>query len=73
MYAKAFMVLDDNGRLTGVRTAQQYLYDRYTCHLLSSTLQYHPQYDTERPYFEHRPGMLTDNGRQHCPYARTES
>jgi len=26
-------------------------------------LQYHPQYDTERPCFERRSDMLTDKGR----------
>lgn len=68
MYAKSFMALDGNGRLIGARTAQQYPYDRYACHLCGSVLQYHPDYDTERPYFEHRPGMLTDNGQQYCPF-----
>jgi hypothetical protein len=33
MYAKSFIALDGNGRLTGARTAQRYPYDRYTCHL----------------------------------------
>ncbi|EPA7335174.1 putative zinc ribbon protein [Escherichia coli O13,129, 135:H26] len=73
MYAKSFMALDGNGRFTGARTAQQYPYDRHTCHLCGSTLRYHPEYDTERPYFEHRSDMLTDNERQHCPYVRPES
>ena len=72
MYAKSFIALDGNGRLTGARTAQRYPYDRYTCHLCGSALQYHPEYDTERPYFEHQSGMLTDNGRLHCPYVRPE-
>ena len=73
MYAKSFIALDGNGRLTGARTAQRYPYDRYTCHLCGSALQYHPEYDTERPYFEHRSDMLTDNGRQHCPYVNLEA
>lgn len=72
MYAKSFLALDGNGRLTGARTAQRYPYDRYTCHLCGSALQYHPDYDAGRPYFEHRSGMLTDNGRQYCPYVRPE-
>ncbi|MGX5022257.1 putative zinc ribbon protein [Enterobacter sp. UPMP2060] len=72
MYAKSFLALDGNGRLTGARTAQQYPYDRYTCHLCGSALQYHPNYDSGRPWFEHRSGMLTYNGRQHCPYVRPE-
>lgn len=68
MYAKSFIALDGNGRLTGARTAQRYPYDRYTCHLCGSALRYHPEYNTERPFFEHRSDTLTDNGRQHCPY-----
>lgn len=72
MYAKSFIALDGNGRLTGARTAQRYPYDRYTCHLCGSALRYHPEYKTERPYFEHQTDMLTDNGRLHCPYVRPE-
>ena len=72
MYAKSFIALDGNGRLTGARTAQRYPYDRYTCHLCGSALRYHPEHHTERPYFEHRSVMLTDNGRQHCPYVRPD-
>lgn len=53
MYAKSFIALDGNGRLTEARTAQQYLHDRYTCHLCGSALRYHPEYNTERPFFEH--------------------
>lgn len=44
MYAKSFIALDANGRLTGARTAQQYPYDRYTCHLCGSALRHHPEY-----------------------------
>ncbi|BBJ57071.1 hypothetical protein EAS17NKHM_004670 [Enterobacter asburiae] len=40
MYAKSFIALDGNGRLTGARTAQQYPYGRYTCHLCGTTLRY---------------------------------
>ncbi|MBJ9203275.1 hypothetical protein I5480_09430 [Citrobacter sp. FDAARGOS_156] len=72
MFAKSFMALDGNGRLTGARTAQTAPYDRYTCHLCGSTLQYHPEYQTERPWFEHRPDALMENGRQHCPYVNPE-
>lgn len=68
MYAKSFIALDGNGRLTGARTAQTAPYDRYTCHLCGSVLQYHPEYITERQWFEHRPDDLTENGLQHCPY-----
>nr|WP_276591197.1 hypothetical protein [Enterobacter cloacae] len=32
IYAKSVSALDGNSRLTGARTAKQYLYDRYTCH-----------------------------------------
>lgn len=73
MFAKSFMALDGNGRLTGARTAQQYPYDRYTCHLCDSALQFHPEYRTERPWFEHHAALLTDNGRQHCPYVKPEA
>ncbi|EGF4729981.1 hypothetical protein ICG09_005215, partial [Escherichia coli] len=47
MYAKSFIALDGNGRLTGARTAQAEPYAHYTCHLCGSALRYHPQYDTE--------------------------
>lgn len=70
MYAKSFLALDGNGRLTGARTAQAAPYDRYTCHLCGSALQYYPEYQTERPWFEHRRDALTENGRRHCPYVR---
>lgn len=72
MYAKSFIALDGNGRLTGARTAQTAPYDHYTCHLCGSALQYHPEYQTERPWFEHRHDTLTENGRQHCPYVNPE-
>lgn len=72
MYAKSFMALDGNGRLTGARTAQTAPYDHYTCHLCASALYYHPEYDTERPWFEHQTATLSDNGRQHCPYVKPE-
>ena len=73
MYAKSFMALDGNGRLTGARTAQTAPYDRYTCHLCDSVLQYRPEYETARPWFGHNDGGLTENGRQHCPYVNPES
>lgn len=72
MYAKSFLALDGNGRLTGARTAQTAPYDHYTCHLCGSDLLYHPEYDTERPWFEHRHVGLTENGRQYCPYVNPE-
>ncbi|EPJ9763607.1 putative zinc ribbon protein [Citrobacter freundii] len=72
MYAKSFKALDGNGRLTGARTAKTAPYDRYTCHLCGSALQYHPEYQAERPWFEHQPDALTENGRQHCPYVKPD-
>ncbi|EMD2738623.1 hypothetical protein VQ097_000404 [Enterobacter hormaechei] len=72
MYAKSFKALDGNGRLIGARTAQTAPYDRYTCHLCGSMLQYHPEYDTERPWFEHISHNMTENGQQHCPYAKPD-
>lgn len=68
MNAKSFMALDGNGCLMGARTAQTPPYDCYTCHLCGSPLQYHPEYQTERPWFEHRYDELIENGRQHFPY-----
>ena len=47
MFAKSFIALDGNDRLTGARTAQTAPYDRYTCHLCHSALKYHPEYDTD--------------------------
>ncbi|EJC4647947.1 hypothetical protein MY092_005437 [Salmonella enterica] len=72
MYAKSFIALDGNGRLTAARTAQTAPYDRYTCHLCGSTLQYHPEYQTERPWFEHATSGLTGDG-QHCPYVNPDT
>lgn len=72
MYAKSFIALNGNGRLTGAHTAQTAPYDRYSCHLCGSPLQYHPEYQTERPWFEHWPDALTENGRQYCPYVNPE-
>jgi len=69
MYAKSFIALDGNGRLTGARTAQAAPYANYTCHLCGSALRYHPQYETELPWFEHTDDRLTEHGQQ-CPYVR---
>lgn len=71
MYAKSFIALNGNGRLTGARTAQTAPYDRYNCHLCGSALQYHPKYETNRPWYEHIEHGLTDNGFRHCPYVNT--
>ncbi|MCV4691100.1 zinc-ribbon domain-containing protein, partial [Escherichia coli] len=65
------LALDGNGRLTGARTAQTAPYAHYTCHLCGSALRYHPQYDTERPWFEHTDDGLTEHAQQ-CPYVRPE-
>lgn len=46
MFAKSFLALDGNGRLIGAHTSQTAPYDRYTCHLCGSILQYHPEYGT---------------------------
>lgn len=72
MYAKSFLALDGNQRLTGAITAQLYPYDHYTCHLCGSPLVFHPEWGTNRPWFEHSWDELTDNGRQHCPYVQLE-
>ncbi|ROK47800.1 hypothetical protein BFD52_23085 [Escherichia coli] len=66
MYAKSFLALDSNGRLTGARTVQAAPYAHYTCHLCGSALRYHPQYDTELPWFEHTDDRLTEHGFDHC-------
>lgn len=73
MFAKSFLALDGNGRLAGARTAQTAPYDRYTCHLCNSALEYHPEYDTERPWFQHTETGLTDNGQHHCPYVNQDT
>ncbi len=43
MYAKSFIALDDNRRLTGAIIAQIYPYDHYSCHLSGSALIFHPE------------------------------
>jgi hypothetical protein len=73
MFAKSFIALDGNGRLTGACTAQTAPYDRYSCHLCGSALEYHPEYDTERPWFEHSETGLTGNGQYHCPYVNPDA
>lgn len=72
MYAKSFIALDVSQRLTGATTAQLHPYDRYTCHLCGSGLVFHPEWATNRPWFEHTWEDLTENGRHHCPYVRPE-
>jgi hypothetical protein len=72
MLTKSFIALDGNGRLTGAKTAQTAPYDRYTCHLCGSVLNYYPEYDTHRPWFEHATPTLTENGLRHCPYVLTD-
>lgn len=53
IYAKSFIALDGNQRLTGAATAQLHPYDRYTCHLCGSALVFHAEWGTNRPWFEH--------------------
>jgi transposase-like protein len=53
------------------RIAQTAPYDSYTCHLCGSVLQYHPEYQTEHPWFEHWHETLTENGQRHCPYVNS--
>lgn len=72
LYAKAFIALDGNLRLTGAATAQISSYDHYTCHLCGSALQYHPELVSNRPWFEHTTEGFMENGRYHCPYVRPE-
>ncbi|MGN8010302.1 putative zinc ribbon protein [Enterobacter sp. 22325] len=72
IYSKSFIALDGNQRLTGAVTAQLHPYDRYTCHLCGSSLVFHPEWGTNRPWFEHTWEDLTENGRHHCPYVRPE-
>lgn len=67
MFAKSFLALDGNGGLNGARTAQTATYNRDTFQLCGSALQYHPGYDTERPWFEHIDAGLISDGQQHCP------
>ena len=73
LFAKAFIALDGNGRLTGAHTAQAAPYDQYTCHICNSVLQYRPECATERPWFKHTDKGLTDNGQYHCPYVSPEA
>ncbi len=71
MYAKSFMALDGNNRLTGARTAQTAPYDRYRCPLCGSAMTFHPEYHMKLPWFEHWQNALTARGR-HCPYVKPE-
>lgn len=68
MYAKSFIARASRGRLTSATTAKTYPYDHYVCYLCNSTLVFHPEWGTHRPWFEHTEDALTENGRQHCPY-----
>lgn len=68
MYAKSLIAHASLGRLTSAATAKTYPYDRYVCHLCKSTLVFHPEWGTHRPWFEHTADTLTENGREHCPY-----
>lgn len=68
MFIKSFTALGNNGRLTGVRTAQLFLYDRVTSYLYGSTVPYPPEYDTERQCLEHQTAKLSESEWQHCSY-----
>lgn len=72
IYAKSFITFDGNQRLTSATTAQISPYDRYSCHLCGSALVFHPEWDSNRPWFEHTREELTESGRHHCPYVRPE-
>ena len=56
----------------GATTAQIYPYNHYTCYLCGSALVFHPEWITNRPWFEHTREELTESGRHHCPYVRPE-
>ncbi len=68
MYAKSFLAHDGNVHLTGANAAQIYPYDHYTCHLCASPLVFHPEWSTNRPWFE-----PTDNSRHYFPYVLPEA
>ncbi|EPS9348767.1 hypothetical protein JG790_08670 [Citrobacter freundii] len=51
IYAKSFIALDGNQFLTGATTAQISPYDRYSCHLCSSALAFHPEWASNHPWF----------------------
>lgn len=54
MFPKSFIALNGNGHLIGAKIVQTTHYDdRHTYHLYNSALQYHPEYDTKRPWFGH--------------------
>ncbi len=67
MYAKSFIARASRGRLISATTAKEYPYDHYVCHLCKSVLVFHPEWGTQRPWFEHTDDALTENGQQHCP------
>lgn len=66
MYAKSFLARNRAGRLTGARTALRSPSDVYTCHHCSSPLVLHAE--AECPWFAHTTAVLTERGRQECPY-----
>lgn len=71
MFTKSFIVLDGNCRLTGARTTKQYPYDHNSSPLCGSALQFNPQYDTKRPWFEYGAEDLTKSyGEQYCSYVK---
>jgi len=72
IYAKSFIALDGNQHFTGATTAQIYPYDHYFCHLCGSALVFHPEWISNRPWFEHTWEDLTENVRYYCPYVHLE-
>ncbi|NBC98509.1 hypothetical protein GV764_05680 [Atlantibacter hermannii] len=72
IYAKSFIAFDGNKHLTSSTTVQLHPYDHCCCHLCGTALLFHPEWGTNRPWFEHTWEDLTENGRYHCPYVHLE-
>ena len=71
MFAKSSIVLDGNCRLTGARTTRQYPYGHNSGPLCGSALQFNPQYDTKRSWFEYGAEDLTKSySEQYCSYVK---
>ncbi|MDU3905272.1 MAG: putative zinc ribbon protein [Citrobacter portucalensis] len=66
MYTKSFLALNNAGRLAGARTALRSPDEQYTYHYCGSVLVLHAE--SERPWFAHTHAVLTERGRQDCPY-----
>lgn len=70
MYAKSFIALDGNQRLKGSDHCPDLSLQPYTCYLCGSALVFHPEWVSNRPWFEHTREGLTENGRHDGPYVR---